>query len=112
MRWMMVVAGVLVTSAAFADRQSTVAVECRSQAALVDQTYSMYRSGMSEENAVRNQMHPQATEATKRWLKAMVHSVYSDTRSMFVNQGATVFAYERQCLADPERYLRNKDLLK
>lgn len=112
MRRLMLVVGMAVAGAVNAADDSSIAVECRSQAALVDQTYSMFRSGMSEQDAVRNQTHPQATADTKRWLSRMVHVIYSDSRSMFVNQGATVFAYEHQCLADPETYLRSKDLLK
>lgn len=116
MRWMMVVAGFLVTGAAHAGFADGVPVsaaekECHLQAVLIDQTYRFYRGGAAEQQAVEQQTDPKASPATRSWIKKMVRDIYADSRSLVVNVDATTYSYEQQCLRDPGKYIRDKRLL-
>ena len=78
---------------------------CFNRATLIDQTYRFYRQGMAESEAVSLQISEKTKPQTAAWIKKMVRSVYSDTRSMFVNVSYTTMQYEHSCNQNPQQYL-------
>jgi len=79
---------------------------CHEQAVLIEQTYGFFRNGASEREAYDQQVDGGTSQKAKTWIKNMVHSIYSDSRSMRVNIDATSYAHEAQCNRDPDKYIK------
>lgn len=104
----------LFSSAALADVKPVgkVEAECNKQARIVSQIYEEFMLGDSEQKTVAGHISETASPQSAAWVRATVRQIYADSSSRRVNVSATVFKYESDCNQYPDKYIRDKDLIR
>jgi len=104
----------LCSSAAVANAQSVgrIEVECNKQAQIVSQIYEEFRLGDSEQKTIAGHISETASPQSAAWVRSIVRQIYADSSSRRINVSATVFKYESDCNRYPDKYIRDKDLIR
>lgn len=110
----LIVAVALVVSASTwaATPMTPIERECDLQTNVIGEIYLLYRQGASKEYTKSYIPHPEASRATRAWVSRITDEIFGDSRSMYVDLALTQVRYLDACIADPQGYIRDKDLLR
>lgn len=99
------------TAVAEQPKLSGVQLQCELQARMIIESYRLYKQGADKDYIMEHIRWTKETPKSRAWLGKVVDGIFSDSRSMFVNETTTATLYGQKCMQDPSSYIRDPDLI-